>query len=577
MMTLRFCRGDEAVTGKWGIFVKLLSTALLTALGFAVLASLALGQLRQAMVEDRIANVRNLAEVARDTVRGFHERAKAGEFDEATARAQAVETLRRVRYQGQEYFFVYAFDGTSVLLPPKPEREGKNLLDLKDSDGIPFIQQLIEASRKGGGTVFYKFPRSGSDIPADKVSYAAGFEPWGWAIGTGLYIDDIDAEYRTAAWRFAAVTAAVMLVSLGLVLLLARHIAAPLTRLAALTQRLTQHDYAVDIGETQRGDEIGLLARSIRLLRDEVAEAAEQRALKQQDYAKSSAERRAARLAMADNVERSIHRVAGVVITASGEMEGAACVVTDALRNAGDQAVAVAAAAEQASANVATVATAAEQLSASISEIARQVTQSSSISGQAVGEAERTNALVLSLAEAAGRIGEVVTLINDIAGQTNLLALNATIEAARAGDAGKGFAVVANEVKTLANQTAKATDEISTQIGTVQTRTREAVDAIRNIGGTIGRINDIAAAIAAAVEQQGAATAEIARNVQQAASGTHEVTAVLGHLSAATADAGTSAGIVQEIAKRLTAEAGCLNDEVGRFLLSVRNDNGAGG
>ncbi|OAN46693.1 chemotaxis protein [Paramagnetospirillum marisnigri] len=563
--------------GRSGILIKLLSIAALALVGFIVLSWVALSHLRQSMLDERIAKVQSLTEVARATVKSFHDRSKAGEFDEATAKAQAIETLRPVRYQGQEYYFIYDYQGVNVLLPPRPEREGTNMMEAKDADGIPFIRQLVDGAKSGTARVFYKFPRAGSDEAIAKVSVTMAYAPWSWVVGTGLYLDDLDAEFRAAAWRFGLIALVVTLVALVLVTLLARNIVSPITHLVDVAQRLAQHDFSVDVERTSRGDEIGTLNRAIGVLRDEAAQLDAVRAEQQEAYKRSSIQRREARLKLANDVEASIKRVSDVLVAAVSDMEDAARIVSGAVRSAGDQAAGVVATAEQASANVGTVATAAEELSASIHEIAQQVHRSSSMSGQAVAEAERTDALVMGLAEAAGRIGEVVTLINDIASQTNLLALNATIEAARAGDAGKGFAVVANEVKTLANQTARATEEISSQVGTVQARTNEAVAAIRGISGIIGTLNEIAGAIAAAVEEQGAATAEIARNVQEAAAGTQEVTTVLGELSAATAEAGGSAERVQDIAGRLSTEAESLESEIHTFMDSMRADQGAAG
>jgi len=234
------------------------------------------------------------------------------------------------------------------------------------------------------------------------------------------------------------------------------------------------------------------------------------------------------------------------------------------------QATAVAAASEQASTNVQTVATAAEELASSIAEIGRQVGESTRITSQAVQETERTNSQIQGLADAAQRIGDVVKLINDIAGQTNLLALNATIEAARAGEAGKGFAVVASEVKSLANQTAKATEEISSKIAEMQAATHDSVAAVKAIGQTIGRVNEIATTIASAVEEQGAATKEIARNVQQAAAGTTEVSSTISGVNSAANDTGTAANAVLAASTELTRQSESLRHEVEAFFSQVR-------
>ncbi|HLF58687.1 MAG TPA: globin-coupled sensor protein [Alphaproteobacteria bacterium] len=234
------------------------------------------------------------------------------------------------------------------------------------------------------------------------------------------------------------------------------------------------------------------------------------------------------------------------------------------------QSLAVMAAAEQASSNVQTVATAAEELSSSIAEISRQVAQAASAAGKAVTDARRTDGTVRGLADAAQKIGEVVELINDIASQTNLLALNATIEAARAGEAGKGFAVVASEVKSLANQTAKATEEIAAQIHSMQTVTSEAVTAIQGIGEQINGINEIATAIAAAIEEQGAATEEIARNIQQASSGTQEVSSNIAGVTQAAGETGAAAHKVLEASRSVASQSDALRDDIGKFLEGVK-------
>ncbi len=272
----------------------------------------------------------------------------------------------------------------------------------------------------------------------------------------------------------------------------------------------------------------------------------------------------------ATTFERDVATSVGVVASASTQLRATAQSMAASAEQTSHQATAVAQAADQASENVQTVAAAAEQLSASIHEISRQVTQSTEIANSAVSEAGRTNQMVQGLTEAAQRIGEVVKLINNIASQTNLLALNATIEAARAGEAGKGFAVVANEVKSLANQTAKATDEISVQILAVQNATKEAVVAIGGIGGTIGKMSEIAAAIAAAVEEQGAATQEIARNVHQAAIGTGQVLSNIGGVTAAAKGATTAAHDVLSAAGELSVQSEKLSSDIDSFLEVIR-------
>jgi methyl-accepting chemotaxis protein len=278
-----------------------------------------------------------------------------------------------------------------------------------------------------------------------------------------------------------------------------------------------------------------------------------------------------AQVKLANNFEASVARVARGIGEGAASMKQVAETMSETASDTGKRAVAVSAATEQASANVQMVAASAEELAASVQEISRQVAESAAIASQAAQEAAATDGTVTGLSDAATRIGDVVRLIGDIAGQTNLLALNATIEAARAGEAGKGFAVVASEVKNLAGQTAKATEEIAAQIAAMQQATGQAVSAIRGIGATITRMNEIATGIAAAVEEQGASTGEIARSVQQAAAGTSEVSHNIGAVSAALDRTGDQAAQVLESANGLTGEASTLVAEVEKFLAEIRS------
>jgi methyl-accepting chemotaxis protein len=273
---------------------------------------------------------------------------------------------------------------------------------------------------------------------------------------------------------------------------------------------------------------------------------------------------------LAGDFEAAVGKIIETVSMASNELEGSADTLTTTAARAQELTTIVAGASEEASANVQSVASATEQMSSSVDEISRQVQESANIAGEAVDQARKTNEHVAQLASAALRIGDVVELINTIAGQTNLLALNATIEAARAGDAGRGFAVVASEVKALAEQTAKATGEISQQISGIQAATNDSVQSIKTIDGTIGRMSEICSTIASAVQEQGATTREISRNVHKAAQGTKEVSANITDVQHGAIQAGTASAEVLSAARSLSSESNRLKLELDKFLNTVR-------
>jgi len=404
--------------------------------------------------------------------------------------------------------------------------------------------------------------------------------------------DNVYAQANRALYVLGIVMAAGIAISLAVIVIMARSITRPLTELQAAMGLLARGDTGLEVPGRDRGDEIGEMANAVEVFKAnaierarleveqreaEVRAAADRKAEEERVVAekkvaaeRDEATRKAATLKLADEFEAAVGAIIEAVSSASTELEAAAGTLTKTASTTQQLSTAVASASTQASSNVQSVASATEEMTSSIGEIGRQVQESSKIAAEAVGQAKRTDVRIGELSQSAGRIGDVVKLITAIAEQTNLLALNATIEAARAGEAGKGFAVVAQEVKALASQTARATDEIGTQIAGMQTATRESVGAIKEIGGTIGRISEISATIAAAVEQQGAATSEIARNIEEAAKVTTEVAANITEVNRGASETGSASSQVLESAQSLSNESNHLKVAVQKFLDTIR-------
>ncbi|SFE68365.1 methyl-accepting chemotaxis protein [Methylobacterium sp. 13MFTsu3.1M2] len=380
----------------------------------------------------------------------------------------------------------------------------------------------------------------------------------------------IGQTYDAAKRNVLALAGLALLVALGAFVLVTRGVSGPLRKIAAVTQRLAAGDAEVAISGQERRDEIGALAGSVVVFRDNLVSARALEAETALARADAETQRRAATRAMADAFEQAVGGIVGGVSAAATELEATARTLTGSATEAAGQSGTVAGAASDAAANVNTVAAAAEELGSSVQEIGRQVSSSAELARVAVAEATNTVALVQDLSGAAAKVGDVVALISGIAAQTNLLALNATIEAARAGAAGRGFAVVASEVKALAEQTARATEEITGQIGRIQSSTGQAASAIDGIGRRIREIDGVASSIAAAVEQQGAATQEIVRNVAEAAAGTGAVTGTIASLAQSAEETGAAAAQVLGAASEMSRQSEHLGAEVARFLDTVR-------
>ena len=444
----------------------------------------------------------------------------------------------------------------------------------------------LAASFKAMDELLPPFTKAFGDALAGTTNIATAFDA---AVVVGTDLDKLAAtmgeratqtQHGTMATMISAAenvrvtvlitAAAALLVGMLFAWAVGRGISRPVRRMTAAMKRLAEGDTAAAVPDADRKDEIGEMAAAVQVFKNNMLEAERLRAEQEAQKTRSETERHQMMRDLADKFESSIGAVIEGVTSQAAHLQTTAQSMAATSEEASCQVTAIVQASEHASQNVNTVATATEELSSSVREISLQVAQSSRIIAEAVEQATATDEHVQSLANVAQTIGEVVQLINDIAGQTNLLALNATIEAARAGDAGKGFAVVASEVKSLANQTAKATEEITGQIAAIQQATKISVQSIRTITDTIAKVNENASAIASAVQQQGAATQEISRNVSQAAKGTADVNSNIAGVSGAAQQTGKAASAVLAFANQLTKSSETLKTHVGTFLREVR-------
>jgi methyl-accepting chemotaxis protein len=544
--------------------VAILIIALIAMVGFAARSEY------NRMLEGRVTQNRSVLEIALGLV-SLHQKAEAeGKITREEAVDRFRQELNTVRFGENYYLFVYGMDGTVVIQPMQPEAEGTNRWDVRDPTGRYMFRDQTAVAKAGGGTLNVLFPRPGSTVPVEKLNYIVPIPGWDMLLGTGVFIDDIEAEFQGTLIRLGGIAAVLIAFAGGVAWWVSRSISQPLVRLEGTMTALAGGDLSVALPDRDRGDEVGRMARAIAVFKENAHEKQRLEAQRAEDELAAREAQRRLMNGLADQLQSKVGGLAQALTTASSGLRTTAQSMSAAAEQSESQSLTIGSTVEQTSQNVQTVAAATEELASSIQEIGRQVVQSSTIAGKAVAEAERTDAIVNQLTASAQKIGDVVGLINSIASQTNLLALNATIEAARAGDAGKGFAVVASEVKGLANQTAQATDEIGEQVAQMQQATRDAVAAIESIASIINEISGITTTISAAIEEQGAATQEIARNVQEAARGAQDVATLITGVREAASNAGGAATQVLTAASELADQSHLLSEQVVHTIGEMR-------
>jgi methyl-accepting chemotaxis protein len=543
-------------------------------LTLTVVSWLGLSTVHGRLIQDRQETLKNLVQVASGVIDNWYQKEVSGQMGQEQAQKGARDELWHLRFGNGTYFFIQGYDGVTQLHIDR-SLEGKNRLNTTDPDGVPTVRRQIEAARNGGGYVYYRNPRSGGTsadggskaIP--KLSYTAPFAPWNWALGTGIYIDDVDAIYRRVVITFAGVAGGVLLIGIGLCYLVGRSIRRPLSVITQRMGQLAAGDLNIEVPYLDDTHEVGRLAQALEIFKINRRKADELVAEQQAEQA--------AKLRRQETIERVIGefqdrttRVVNTVARAAESVQSHAGNL-DAMAQHSHQQIGVAnQAANDTTGNVQTIASAAEELAAAANAVIQQVTRSTKVAELSVSEADRTNETMRGLADASQKIGAIVQVIQGIASQTNLLALNATIEAARAGESGKGFAVVASEVKMLANQTTKATDEIQQQINGIQAETSRLVEAIAGIVKTVVDMRVIATDIAAAMQEQGATTEEIARNINEAAGSTREVSSNIAGVAEAAETTSRSVAELRAASNALLQEATLLSDGMKSFFEEMR-------
>ena len=541
-------------------------------LGVVVLSAFVLIGQKNDLIESRQVKTQHIIEVAHSIIAHYGNEEKAGNLSRADAQAAAAASIRNLRYDGErEYAWINDYNAVVVMHPIKPELEGKNLMKLEDPNGKQLFAEFVRVVKaRGAGFVDYYWPKPGSEAAVPKLSYVKGYKPWQWIVGSGIYIDDVNAIFLQKLMVMIGVALVIILVMAGGSMFIARSITAPLSIISGNMQRLADGDRSIEVAYTRQKSEIGDLARVLDVFKTKSGEMAEMER-KQVASERELAERRQRdRLRLAEEFDTKVGQAIQSVSGSAEQLQNSAKSMSSTTNEANRMAQQMTSSSENASSNVQAVAAATEQLSASVNTISSQVSKSSQIAAAAAREADEVNARVKGLSDAAQKVGEVVDLITGIAEQTNLLALNATIEAARAGDAGKGFAVVANEVKGLANQTAKATEEISAQISGIQNATTDAAKAIESISKVIAEVNAIASDIATAMGEQDAATQEISKNSNRAATDTRDVQDNVVSMSKAADQTGSASSQVLAAADDLMKQSDVLKHEVSDFLRQIK-------
>ena len=559
---------------RFSIKLRIYSILGLSFCGLIGLAAMQVNNLDGSLRDQRQSELSHLAETALSIARDEYDSSQRDHTPAELAQKRAAERIGKLRYGNGDYFWINDLAPRMIMHPVKPELNGQDLANMKDPNGKRLFVEFAETvKRQGSGVVDYQWPKPGKDAPQPKLSYVTGFQPWGWVIGTGVYVDDLQAQIW-ASTRSVVIIALGVIVLLGAItLVIARSMSSALTAMSLALNQLEMGNFEVKLPGIDRSDELGDMARSIEQFKVRAVEKAREAAILEEERREVAEQVKTRALReMAETVERATSVAVGDVAQGTDRMAGNAQSMTDSALTLGRNSSSVAAAAEQALANAQTMARASTQLATSIAGIASQVTSSRELTNQAVTASSDAQSTISKLSEAASKVGAVTNLISEIAGQTNLLALNATIEAARAGEAGRGFAVVASEVKSLAEQTAKATSEIAQQITEIQDSTRASVLSISAIGEVIRKVESVSIAIADAIEEQNAVTAEISRTVEETSTAAREVASQIAGVSQEASESGRRASDMRDGSAEIARKVDELRTNLVKVIRTSTSD-----
>jgi methyl-accepting chemotaxis protein len=555
-----------AKTPRLTIRLKIRLLLVICCVGFLAVVAFQINRQSAAIYDAKRFELQNLTAVAISVIAEDYAALKAGTLTKAAAKDNAMARIAKIRYGRGDYFWIN--DQTHMLMHPvKPELVGRDLATIKDPSGVPVFAVAAQIVRdKQSGFLSYLWPRPGSDQAQPKISYVTGFAPWGWVIGTGVYVDDLDAEIW-AATQFALIFAGGVLIMVGaFAVFVSGRISQSLQAMTSAMRRLADGDLATALPAIKGRDELADMAAALTIFRDAMVEADQLRAQQSEADRHAEANSQKVMVSLAERIRTSV----GVIVDGLKSLSTSAHASTVQMkRNSEKSSARIAQALAElnvASGDVSTVATAVTDLSASIGQISAQTRRTAQSRAAAMAAGQAAHEVADNLTLATRSIGDISNLISAIASQTNLLALNATIEAARAGEAGRGFAIVASEVKMLAEQTAKATQDINHQVEGIRATTASVVAAISEINGAVDEVSQCTSSIESAVEEQSSATDRINHNVQRAATGTRGVIGGIADLPAMAHEIEDAAGSLSNVMAEFGDQAQMLSNEIERLL-----------